>query len=184
MLNDFTSDYETLMAKANTFILEVKRLRSIYTEIYKTANDLNALCMRELFIPRNSTYALKGPQNLSVPRVNQTTHGLKSIRYQRPKIWNSLPADFHKASFFDKFKNLMKTWNGPLLNPGHKEINMIHDQTIKNFCISLVFVLLWSVLERVHFCFLPRRSTSNRAHVLVMGYANPSQIRGVEAFVL
>ena len=37
MLNDFTSDYETLMAKANTSKLKVRRLRSICTEIYKTA---------------------------------------------------------------------------------------------------------------------------------------------------
>ena len=116
MLNDFTSDYETLIAKANTSTLEVKRLRSICTEIYKTANDLNAPYMKELFIPRNSTYALRGSQNLSVPRVNQTTYGLKSIRYQGPKIWNSLPADFHKASSLDEFKNLMKTWNGPTCN--------------------------------------------------------------------
>ena len=116
MLNDFTSDYETLIAKANTSTLEVKRLRSICTEIYKTANDLNAPYMKELFVPRNLTYALRGSQNLSVPRVNQTTYGLKSIRYQGPKIWNSLPADFHKASSLDEFKNLMKTWNGPTCN--------------------------------------------------------------------
>ena len=116
MLNDFTSDYETLIAKANTSTLEVKRLRSICTETYKTASDLNAPYMKELFIPRNSTFALRGSQNLSVPRVNQTTYGLKSIRYQGPKIWNSLPADFHKASYLDDFKNLMKTWNGPTCN--------------------------------------------------------------------
>ena len=71
MLNDFTSGYETLMAKANTSTLEVKRLRSIYTEIYKTAGDRNAPYMKELFIPnapymkelfipRNSTYAFRG----------------------------------------------------------------------------------------------------------------------------
>ena len=82
MLNDFTSDYKTLMAKANTSTLEVKRLRSMCIEVYKTANDLNAQYMKELFIPRNSTYAFRGSQNLSVPRVNQTTYGLKSIRYQ------------------------------------------------------------------------------------------------------
>ena len=58
MLNDFTSDYETLMAKANTSTLEVKRLRSICTEIYKTGNDLSAPYMKELLVPRNSTYAL------------------------------------------------------------------------------------------------------------------------------
>ena len=105
MLNDFTSDYETLMAKVNTSTLDVKRLRCICPEIYKAANDLNAPYMKELFIPRNSTYALRGSQNLSVLRVNQTTYGLKSIRYQGPKIWNKLPADLPTASSLDEFKN-------------------------------------------------------------------------------
>ena len=59
------------MTRANTSTFEVKRLRSIYTEIYRTANDL---------------------------------------------IWNSHPADFHKASSLDEFKNVMKTWNGPTWN--------------------------------------------------------------------
>ena len=86
MLNDFTFDYETLMATANTSTLEVKRLRSICIEIYKTANDLNVPYMKELFIPRNSTYALGGSYILSVPRINQATYELKSVRYQGPKI--------------------------------------------------------------------------------------------------
>ena len=107
MLNDFTSDCETLMAKANTSIHEVKRLRSICIEIFKTANDRIAPYIKELFIPRNSTYALRGSHSLSVPRVNQTTCGLKSIRYQGPKIWNSFPADFHKASSLKELKSLM-----------------------------------------------------------------------------
>ena len=79
--------------------IEVKRLRRICTEIYKTANDLNAPHIKELFIPRNSTYELGGSQRLS------DTKGLK--------FWNSLPVEFHKASSLDEFKNLMKTWNGP-----------------------------------------------------------------------
>ena len=108
--------YISLIAKANTSTLEVKRLRSICPEIYKAANDLSAPYTKELFIPRNSTYALRVSQNLSVPRVNQATYGLKSIRYQGPKIWNKLLADFQRASSLDGFKNLTKTWNGPTCN--------------------------------------------------------------------
>ena len=113
MLDDFTSDYETLTKKANTSTLEVKRLRSICTEIYKTINDLNAPYMKELFLPRETVYALRGSQNLSVPRVNQTTFGLNSVRFQGPKLWNSLPENFYNASSLEEFKSLIQTWNGP-----------------------------------------------------------------------
>ena len=68
MPSDFTSDYETLMAKANTSRLDVRRLRSICTEIYKAANDLSVPYLKVLFILKNSTYALRGCHNLSVLR--------------------------------------------------------------------------------------------------------------------
>ena len=45
--------------------------------MHRTVNDLNAPYMKEFIIPRNSTYHMhyiKGSQNLSVPRVNQTTY--------------------------------------------------------------------------------------------------------------
>ena len=73
MMNDFTSDYEISG-------------QSIYTEIYKTADVLSASYLKELSIPRNSAYTSRGSQNPSMPRVNKTSYGLKSIRYQGPKL--------------------------------------------------------------------------------------------------
>ena len=39
MLNDFCSDYQTLIAKAGTTTLEMKRIQAICTEFYKSLKE-------------------------------------------------------------------------------------------------------------------------------------------------
>ena len=46
--------------------------------------------MKDLFVPRQNDYILMRSQNLSVPRVHTTTYGLRSIRYEEARLWNSL----------------------------------------------------------------------------------------------
>ena len=45
--------------------------------------------MKELFIRNESTYNLRSYNDLSVPGVNQTTFGLRSIRYEGSVIVES-----------------------------------------------------------------------------------------------
>ena len=87
MLNDFCSDYQTLISKAGTTTLEMKRIQAICTEVYKSFENLNPPYMKDLFVPRQNDYILRGSQNLSVPR-NTTTYGLRSIRYEGARLWN------------------------------------------------------------------------------------------------
>ena len=46
-------------------------------------------------------------------RVNQTTFGTRSIRYDGAKIWNQLPTSLKSAGTLEIFKSLIKTWEGP-----------------------------------------------------------------------
>ena len=46
-------------------------------------------------------------------RVNQTTFGTRSIRYDGAKIWNHLPNSLKSAGTLEIFKSLIKTWEGP-----------------------------------------------------------------------
>ena len=57
------------------------------------------------------------PLNIFVPRVNQTTFGLKSIRYEGVILWNSLPEHIKRAENLEIFKRLIKTWKGPRKRP-------------------------------------------------------------------
>ena len=49
LLNDNESDYEQLLTKVNKPTLEIRRLKFLATEIFKTINNLNPPYMKEFF---------------------------------------------------------------------------------------------------------------------------------------
>ena len=44
-----TSDYQTLLEKSKKASMEIKRLRNLATEIFKTVNNLNPSFMKDIF---------------------------------------------------------------------------------------------------------------------------------------
>ena len=79
---DYSSTYSELLCKAESCTLELRRIQTICTEIYKTLNYMGPVYMNNLIIPNQSNYSTRRPLNLFVPRVNRTTYGLRSFRYQ------------------------------------------------------------------------------------------------------
>ena len=57
-----------------------------WIEVYKALNNISPSYMSQLF-----KHSQIRPLNLFVSRVNQTTFGLKSVRYEGIILWNSLP---------------------------------------------------------------------------------------------
>ena len=49
LLNDYESDYDQLLAKANKPTLEIRRIKFLATEIFKTLKNLNPPYMKEIF---------------------------------------------------------------------------------------------------------------------------------------
>ena len=64
--------------------------------------------------------------NLSISRRNQVAFVPKSLKFFRPKIWNTLPVNIKTAENLNAFKNLIKSWNGVSCNC----IVCIHQQFI------------------------------------------------------
>ena len=64
--------------------------------------------------------------NLSISRRNQVAFVPKSLKFYRPKIWNTLPVTIKTAENLNAFKNLIKRWNGVSCNC----IVCIHQQFI------------------------------------------------------
>ena len=89
LYNDYTSTYDSLLAKANEPSMEIKRYRTLASEIFKTRNDLNPTYMQDFFYLRSSS--ARRPNNIAVVKTNTNTYGTKSLRSLGPQIWNSLP---------------------------------------------------------------------------------------------
>ena len=100
--NDFTSDYSELLNKSGKPSMEVKRLRTLALEIFKTLNNLNPDYMKETHRP----FDIKVNQNSS------TKHGQKSLKSLGPHIWNSLSIEIKEETNYEKFKNYINKWFG------------------------------------------------------------------------
>ena len=107
------SDYQALIAKVGTTTLEMKRIQAICIEVCKTFKNLNPPHMRDLFMPRQNDYSLRGSQNLFVPRVHTATYGLRSIRYEGARFWSTLPENLKTKDSMHNFRSMINTWNGP-----------------------------------------------------------------------
>ena len=83
--DDYHSDYVSLLLSTNSSTIEVRRIRALCVEIYKTLNNLNPDYMKDIFVKPDGRHSSRRPLNISVPRAHQATFGLKSIRYEGAK---------------------------------------------------------------------------------------------------
>ena len=95
LLNDCISSYEQLLQKSGKCNMNIRRLRFLCIEIYKTLKDLNPSFMKEIFKKRDENRITRDRYklNLNIPRRNQVTFGTKSLKFYGPKIWNALPVN-------------------------------------------------------------------------------------------
>ena len=74
--------------------------------MYRSLNHSNyPASLKELLNLRQSKYSLRGKHILQIPKVNTTTYGLKSWRYQAAKLWNSLPDTARATENYEMFSN-------------------------------------------------------------------------------
>ena len=83
--------------------MEVKRLRTLALEIFKTLNNLNPDYIKEIFF--KTTNLRHRPFDIKVNQNSSTKHGQKSLKRLRPHIWNSLPIGIKEETNYEKFKN-------------------------------------------------------------------------------
>ena len=107
-LDDYVSSYEQLLEKSGKCSMNIRRLRFLCTEIYKTLNHLNPSFMKEIFEKRDENQVTRDRYklNLNIPRRNQVTFGTKSLKFYGPKIWNALPVNIKTAENLNAFKDL------------------------------------------------------------------------------
>ena len=111
VLDDYESDYDTLLNKSKKCTLEVRRLRAIALEVFRTLNNLNPSYLQNLFV-RNVEKSRR-KNDLQIPTRTTVTFGDKSMRTLGPHIWNSLPENLKAETSFQTFKKSLEDWFGP-----------------------------------------------------------------------
>ena len=112
LLDDYDSSYDQLLAKVNKPTLEIRRLRLLATEIFKTLKDLNAPYMKEVF-ELNTRREVEGPDRLIVQSQFSMKYGSYTLRSLGPKIWHKLPNEIKNSENLSIFESLIKSWAGP-----------------------------------------------------------------------
>ena len=83
LYNNFLLTYEELLDKSNSSTRNVKRLRFLCVEIYKTIKTKHPSFMKQIFEIRetNRNVREKYQLNLNIPNYDQVTFGKKSLDY-------------------------------------------------------------------------------------------------------
>ena len=105
--NDYTSTYDSLLAKANKPSMELKTYRTL---ALVTLNVLIPTYMQDLLYLRSSS--ARRPNSIAVVRANTNTHGTKCLDSLGLGIWNSLPEQIKAETLFAHFGSLINTWFG------------------------------------------------------------------------
>ena len=110
LLNNYTSDYETLldMSKKSTVFTRIHR--TLAQEVYKTLNDCNPAYMKTIFV-KTLRENSRRPNDLRRQGFRGITYGQNSLRELGTQVWNNLPEEFKSAPSLINFKNLIKTWS-------------------------------------------------------------------------
>ena len=112
LYNDFENDYEVLLKKSGKCTMEVRRLRTLALEIFKTLQNLNPIFMEEIF--QKPKWLTNRPNNIQVNTHKAVKYGDKSLRTLGPHIWNSLPDHIKRETDYKKFKEYISQWFGPI----------------------------------------------------------------------
>ena len=105
--NNYHSDYEKLLKISGTSTMQVKRIKQLAIEIFKTVNNLNPDFMKNIFTSKQN--ACVCPLDLLVRSHKTATYGNKSLTILGPKMWNALPIEI-KRETLSKFKEYVKLW--------------------------------------------------------------------------
>ena len=111
ILNDYESDYETLLCNSKNPTVETRRLTTLATAIFQILNETNPPYKNKIFTPKENA---KVKQNgIIVTRINTSRYGTLSSRSLGPKKWNSLSSNIKSEASVQKFREYIKNWLGP-----------------------------------------------------------------------
>ena len=112
VFSDHQSDYSTLIKHAGVCTLEISRMRTLATEVYKAYNKLGPSYTNDLFKPNSNDLGLRSINSVNLPRYKTVTYGRNSLRFTGAHIWNSLDIELRTAVSIKEFKTLIKNWDG------------------------------------------------------------------------
>ena len=82
------------------------------SQVFKVVNKFSPEYIQDLINFKISPYNFRGERKADLPRVTTTRYGLRSFRWEAPRIWNNLPNNLRVAESYPQFRRLLQSWDG------------------------------------------------------------------------
>ena len=101
--------YEDLILKSGFSSMNVKHLRTLSVEIFKTLNNLDPSFLKEIFSLMQTDWPVqeKYKLNLDIPSYSQVSFSREVLTFFGTKTWNSLPYHIKSAENLASFKTMI-----------------------------------------------------------------------------
>ena len=90
---DKSSTFQELLEKDNSVSIHHRNVQKLAIEIYKVLHGFSPPILNYIFVPISHPYNFCRNDTLQRRRVNSIRHGIESISFLRPKIWDLVPSD-------------------------------------------------------------------------------------------
>ena len=109
--SDKNSYYEELLEKDGSVCIHHRNIQNLAIEMYKVKNELAPIITANVFtrIPENH-YNLRKYICFRLPFARTVYHGIESISYLGPKIWDIVPIELKNAQSLNVSKKSIRKW--------------------------------------------------------------------------
>ena len=105
---DYTSSFDDLLAKDNSFKIHQRNLQKLAIEIFKVKNGIAPTIMNSVFELNDNPYSLRNDMAFFKSRnVHTVRYGIAS--FVGPRIWKSLPQEIKESASLQIFKSKIKS---------------------------------------------------------------------------
>ena len=107
---DYTSTFDELLLKDNSFRIHHRNLQKLAIEIFKVKLGLAPEIMKNIFPISENPYDLRNEIKFKSRNVHTVRHGIETASFVAPKIWSCIPRSYKECSSVNEFKAKIKSW--------------------------------------------------------------------------
>ena len=101
---DHISTFQELLNKDNSVSIHHRNLQVLATEMFKIHRGMSPDILREIFVPKISSYNLRRNNTFERRHVQSPYHGTESLSFLGPRIWDLVPLELKNLESLKVFK--------------------------------------------------------------------------------
>ena len=107
---DYTSSFDELLLKDNSFRIHHRNLQKLAIEIFKVKLGIAPQIMKNVFPIIDNPYNLRNETKFKSRNVHTVRYGIETASFVAPRIWSSIPRNCKECSSVNEFKAKIKFW--------------------------------------------------------------------------